>query len=528
MTESAQDNAGDDLATLQSRPQAVASWRTAQQHLIQGRPAAALNGYRNLVKQFPGVAALWMELGLAATAELDFALARQASRRAAELAGADSTLLVSIGQQYHRLRRLQEASACFVQAVAADPSSVHARLSLAAWLERNRQLDQARECVEDCLKEHPREARALYFRAFLRHRQGRNGEAETALRDLLKSNPPDPNVKISASHLLGVVLDATGQYAEAMRFLRDSKTLARQLTDTAALEKTYDKMSAARRELLAALTAETIRRWREEADAAPCPHPPAFLGGPPRSGTTLIEQVLGAHPQILVFDEPEAFAQEVLNTLAPMPPAKALTLKSLHGLTAPVRANLIRRYGKSLLRQTEETPGGMLLLDKNPSLTTSLHVWLRLFPASKIIITLRDPRDLVISCYFQSLTLTPVNANFLSLVRTAKFYSDCMDAWLRLRDLGGFEWMETRYEDIVNNLEAGGRRLTEFLGLPWHESQAKYYEAARQKFVFAPTYHDVTQPVYRRAVRRWEHYAEALAPLQAALAPYCRAFGYAD
>ena len=247
MTESAQDNAGDDLAKLQSQPQAVASWQAAQQHLIQGRHAAALNGlpqhWSNNSRAWPR---LWMELGLAATGELDFALARQASRRAAELAGADSTLLVSIGQQYHRLRRLQEASACFVQAVAAEPSSVHARLSLAAWLERDRQLDPARECVEDCLKQHPHDARALYFRAFLWHRQGRNGEAETALRDLLKSNPPDPNVKISASHLLGVVLDATGQYAEAMRFLRDSKTLARQLTDTASLEKTYDKMSAAR------------------------------------------------------------------------------------------------------------------------------------------------------------------------------------------------------------------------------------------------------------------------------------------
>jgi tetratricopeptide (TPR) repeat protein len=528
MTDSAKDEPEDDLAKLQRQPQAVAVWQAAQQHLIHGRHAAALNGYRNLVKQFPEVAALWMELGLAATGELDFALARQASRRAAELAGADSNLLVSIGQQYHRLRRLQEASACFTQAVAADPESVHARLSLAAWLERDRQLDQARECVEDCLKQHPQDARALYFRAFLWHREGQNSEAETALRDLLKSNPSDPNVKISANHLLGVVLDATGQYAEAMRFLRESKTLARQLTDTAALEKTYDKMSAARRELLAALTPDAIRRWREEADAAPCPHPLAFLGGPPRSGTTLIEQILGAHPQIFVFDEPEAFALEVLNTVAPMPPARPLTLKSLSGLTSPVRANLMRRYCKSLLRQIEEEPGDNWLVDKNPSLTASLHVWLRLFPASKIIITLRDPRDIIISCYFQSLTLTPVNANFLSLVRAAKFYSDCMDAWLRLRDLGGFDWMETRYEDIVNHLDAEGRRLTEFLGLPWHESQAKYYESARQKFVFAPTYHDVTQPVYRRAVRRWEHYAEALAPLQSTLAPYCRAFGYAE
>jgi hypothetical protein len=122
--------------------------------------------------------------------------------------------------------------------------------------------------------------------------------------------------------------------------------------------------------------------------------------------------------------------------------------------------------------------------------------------------------------------LTGANVNFLSLERTARFYADCMDVWLRLRELDGFEWIETRYEDVVGNLEAEGRRVTNFLGLTWHEAQATYYETARRKFIFAPTYSEVTKPVYNRAVGRWEHYAGALAPLQAGLAQYCRAFGY--
>jgi hypothetical protein len=144
----------------------------------------------------------------------------------------------------------------------------------------------------------------------------------------------------------------------------------------------------------------------------------------------------------------------------------------------------------------------------------------------KVIITLRDPRDIVISCYSQNLALTAANVNFLSLERTAKFYADCMDVWLRMRELDVCEWIETRYEDVVVNLEAEGRRVTNFLGLPWHDAQVAYYETARRKFVFAPTYDDVTKPVYNRAVGRWEHYEEALAPLQAGLEPYLRAFGY--
>jgi hypothetical protein len=148
-------------------------------------------------------------------------------------------------------------------------------------------------------------------------------------------------------------------------------------------------------------------------------------------------------------------------------------------------------------------------------------------PGLKVIIALRDPRDVIISCYFQNLMLNPTNANFLRLERTAKHYADLMDVWLRLRDLGGFEWIETRYEDVVTNLESEGRRATEFLGLAWHPQQAAFHHSARNKFVFSPTYKEVAQPVHKRAVGRWRNYETVLAPLQEKLAPYCRAFGYA-
>jgi hypothetical protein len=168
-----------------------------------------------------------------------------------------------------------------------------------------------------------------------------------------------------------------------------------------------------------------------------------------------------------------------------------------------------------------------LWLDKNPSPTAWLPVWLRLFPELKVLIALRDPRDVVVSCYFQNLRLNATNANFLSLERTARHYADLMDVWLRLRELGGFEWLESRYEDVVANVEAEGRRVTEFLGLSWHPQQAAFHETNRKKFVFSPTYSDVTRPVHQRSVGRWKNYAEALSPLQAGLAGYCRTFNYA-
>ncbi len=101
-----------------------------------------------------------------------------------------------------------------------------------------------------------------------------------------------------------------------------------------------------------------------------------------------------------------------------------------------------------------------------------------------------------------------------------------MDVWLAVRQWEGFSWIETRYEDTVANLDQEGRRVTEFLGLAWHEGQARFYDKSSQKRVYSPTYHDASQPVYKRAVARWSAYEKYLAPVMPILAPYCRALGY--
>ena len=102
-----------------------------------------------------------------------------------------------------------------------------------------------------------------------------------------------------------------------------------------------------------------------------------------------------------------------------------------------------------------------------------------------------------------------------------------MDVWLAVREWEGFAWLETRYEDIVADLEPEGRRVTGFLGLDWHEEQSRFYEKSRQKQLYSPTYQDVTRPVYVSSVGRWRAYEQHLAPILPALDPYCRRLGYA-
>ncbi len=515
-----------ELAKLQSSPREAARWQKAQQQLMGRRYAPALSGYQDLVKRFSGVAQLWFELGLAAMGELEFDLADQAFRRTMELSAADVQLLLLLAQQYQRLRRLDQARRCFELAVAADPASAPARINLALWHEKDRQWDQAWAGIETCLARHPADGYAAYVKALLWHRKGENSAAETLVRDLIKRDSPDPQVRISSRYLLAEILDAAGQYAEAFCQLLEAKKFARLTANTAQLERDYDGADARRRELLASLKPGMIQRWRQEAPAAPHPGRLAFLGGHPRSGTTLLEQILGAHPEVRAFDESDAFVNEIWNPLAPINAPRALTVGELDSLPLKRRAEMRRRYLKSLLREAAGEPAGQVLLDKNPSPTLALHLWLRLFPELRVIIALRDPRDVVISCLFQNLGLTALNVNFLSPDRAARHYADLMDVWLRLRDLGGFDWREVHYRDLVADLAGAGRRVTEFLQLPWQPAQEQFHESAGRKFLFSPTYSAVTRPLQNRSVDRWKNYAGELAPLRDRLAPYCRAFGY--
>lgn len=503
----------------------MAAWKSAQEDRRIHRFARALATCRKLVQQYPGVPQLWAELAMAAMGEADFVQADQAFQRAAELAPNDAALLLAIGMRYYRFRRLDQAGVYFERAAAAGPHSIEAQLNLASWHERNRRVDEAAAIIEACLTRQPGHPRSRYLQACILNVQGLKDEAERALRALLQPGaalPPD--VQADASHLLAVLLDERGEYGEAWRHLSNSKTIRRIMHDVPAFERIGAKMSQTRRALLGQLTAETVRTWRARAPQDPAP--PVLLGGAPRSGTTLVEEILSAHPDIVVFDESEAFGQGALGFLNPVPPGSPMTLASLDQLSGTPHGRLLERYFKFLRGGGAEVSPQKLIVDKNPSTTAALPVWLRVFPRSKIVIALRDPRDVVVSCFFQNIPLTWANASFLDLEKTARFYADYMDVWLRLKELGGFDWVETRYEDTVAALEAEGKKIMNFLGLEWRPEQATYYEKSGRKFLHAPTYQDVAKPVYRRAVGRWRHYEAMLAPLQSVLDKYIKTFGY--
>ena len=489
----------------------------ARQLLLGQHYAQALSRYAKLTRAFPGQALVWFEYGTTAARLGQLEGASRAWERAMQLEPRNAELIVQIGHQYQGLRQPEPARACFARAAAADSKAVNPRISLAVLSEQQHRLDEARTAVEDCLAIDPRDDQARYLSAVLDRRENQLEVAESRLRELIQSDPKHPYVRYACRYELAQILDRTGRFDEAMKLLAEAKQLVRALADTEALLQGYDRAAESARQFASSQPKNILRAW---TNSFPAPErevipPLAFLGGHPRSGTTLLEQVLGAHPGVAALDEPLAFADMLQPAFCQTPDHSSAQL------------NVLRRlYTRALLDEVGAAGNGKLLLDKNPSLTVQLPVWLRVFPELRVVIALREPRDVVLSCYFQNILLNATNVNFLSLERLAKHYADLMDIWLAVREWEGFAWLEPRYEAIVADLEPEGRRVTAFLGLEWHEEQKRFYEKSRQKQLYSPTYQDVTRPVYASSVGRWRAYEQHLAPILPALDPYCRRFGY--
>jgi hypothetical protein len=390
--------------------------------------------------------------------------------------------------------------------------------------ERFRRVDEARDLLDRALRLDPTCALALLVRSRLDRLSGRLEEAERGLRPLLaKSNRDSWSTRIRGWYELGAVLDAQGRYDEAMSaFLKAKEMILPNAGPCIAHEKVVHERSRIEAEKL---DRGMMNRWRAQ-EAAPMPWRLALLCGHPRSGTTLLEQVLDAHPDFISAEETGVFTREIVGLFAREFPSHALLLDALESASPEVLRQARQDYAECMARFLGQAPNGRLLIDKNPSLTRSVPAFVRVFPEAKLLVALRDPRDVCLSSFIQPLPLGKISSLFLTLEGTAQEYASHMGIWRAAAPWLGGCFLEVRYEDVVADLEGVARKVIEFLGAGWDERVLRFNEFAGRKLVRSPTYAAVTKPISKGAVGRWRNYQKYLEPCLEALAPFVKAFGY--
>ncbi len=412
----------------------------------------------------------------------------------------------------------------FLRALAEKNAVAKMFAQLAKVYERQRRLDEAAALVDRALHQNPQCLPALLARARLERQAGRIEAAEQTLRSLVKLPNPDVWVDAQAWYELGQVLDRQGKYDEAMAAFVPAK--AKMLSQSGRFLHELKVVRQRLKVMSENLTAETLQRWFDTLPSLPPPRRIALLGGHPRSGTTLLEQVLDSHPDLTSLEETMNFHDDAYSLLLQRMPDETPILPVLEAATVDTLQQARANYFRTAELFQNEPLGGRLLIDKNPSLTYLIPQMIRIFPEIKLLIALRDPRDVALSVFMQPLPFGQGGSAYLTLGGTVTDYAAMMGQWLTLKPMLAGHYLEVRYEDMVEDLETVARRSLDFLGVPWDAKVLGFDEHARKKLVRSPTYADVTQPVYKRAVGRWQHYQKYLEPHLEKLEPFVKAFGY--
>jgi tetratricopeptide (TPR) repeat protein len=517
-----------DHSQRMSRLKAKALTKVANQAWNFNQRYKTITLLNEALRRDPSNPDILLSLATACGKQRHYDKAEELLARLLTLAPRKASIHRRVAQVYATIDRPERAIECYRHSLTLNreaAESVPTLLELAGLYERRHELNDARAVVQEALTREPNNEEAQLQQAVLDRRGGDVAQAESRLRSLVADGSRTWPTRAQAGYELGQLLDDAQQYDAAFEALVASKRI---VAPHAAPHRQQNQITLERnRQLIEALDKSVYEKWQESA-ASDTPLRFAVLTSHPRSGTTLVEQLLDSHDELISADEFDVFTQWIFLPIVRKFPSSATLLQILDNVPPAVRQRARETYWKQTEAIFEEPIGERMLLDKNPGMMILLPMINWAFPEMKMLIALRDPRDVVLSCFMQKVPLTPISSNWLTLTHAAEYYARTMQTWLAVRPLTAGAWLEFRYEDVVADLEREARKILEFLVLPWDERVLKFYEHAREKIVRSPTYKDVTQPVYHKSVGRWQHYARHFDPVLPTLKPFLKEFGYAQ
>jgi Flp pilus assembly protein TadD len=269
------------------------------------------------------------------------------------------------------------------------------------------------------------------------------------------------------------------------------------------------------------VTPEARAAWPEHAAPAMM-ESPIFIVGFPRSGTTMLEQMLDAHPTLQAMDE-RSFLQDLVEKMSEFGYVYPFDL----GKLSASECEELRRLYWQLTAKVAPRREGQRLVDKNPLNMLRLPLINRLFPNSPIILALRHPCDVILSNYMQHFRMNAFAVLCSSLESLANGYVTAFRFWLHHEEVLKPNMIRSRYEDLLDDFPGNVERIGRFLGLEDSAPLTRFDSHARDKgFISTPSYSQVVEPPNKKAVDRWRRYHKYFEPVLPTLNPLMQHWGY--
>ncbi|MCB1866676.1 MAG: sulfotransferase [Chromatiales bacterium] len=482
--------------------------------LEQSRNAEA--AYRSAIGLAPNLAQARVNL---AVGLMDRHQYREAADQLIEAVRANPALEpahFNLGRALFYLQRLEPALAAFDAALDLAPRHADTLAMKATVLEHLNRPDMARLAAEQALEIEPSNAQAtLTLARCLKRSEDGLEPAADLLSTWVDLHPDETDATAGSIRLeLATILDRLGDEQNAWAMASAGNTMIADVTKVRTTEYAEHLAAYAR-----AFPPERLSDW-PQPDSSETANEPVFIVGFPRSGTTLLDNLLRGHPGLTVLEETDLVAtlEQRLRLRAGQFPVNVLELD---------RTELATLRELWFERAREHARGPIArVVDKLPLNLVAVPLIARVFPHARFVLVLRHPFDAVLSGFFQDFEPIPAMAYFFGIEAAAQLYETVFTLWERYRAHLPLAIHEIRYESLVSDPEATMRELIGYLGLDW-DARILEHEQHSGRGINTPSYHQVAQPIYDRAVERWRRYREQIpAAVLEQLRPFATQFGY--
>ena len=408
----------------------------------------------------------------------------------------------------------------YERALVTQANYPDAIAGLARIAEQEHRLADARRLSEQALALEPKNILAFLTRAHVALLDGEIAPAAGALEDFLRNGAPTAINRAIGEGYLAEAYDQLGRTDDAFAaFSRANEILRVQHAQAFAQDPGLMAPATARRlsEFVAGVDLST---WR----SAPPPAQPApvFLIGFPRSGTTLLDQILASHPCVTTLEERDSLADAARELIGADP-----GFERWAALADAEIERLRSLYWQQVATGLAGAPRKDVFVDKLPLNAIYLPLIHRLFPTAKIILAIRDPRDVVLSCFQQRFGMNAAMFQLLRLDSAAAYYDAVMTLVATCRARLPLSLHVFKYESLLADFDSEVATLLAFLELDWQDSVRDYATTAKTRTIATPSASQVVQPIYRSAQGKWRKYRRFLEPCLPTLEPWVRTFGYA-
>jgi Tfp pilus assembly protein PilF len=413
---------------------------------------------------------------------------------------------------------MASAQGCYAKAAELDPGNADAHAGLASIMARDGDSAQGRTHATTALSLDPANAIAAAALATMQIESGEAGDAKALLEPLANALPDASADRSLLGGLLGDACSRLGDYAAAYAHYAQSKL------DFAVIHADRFSGRPSHREYLQGIGKQLVSM--SAVGAAAVASKPAgaaekhlFLLGYPRSGNTLVENILASLPHVVALEERPTLVEADMAFLTDNDGLARFAALDEAGLQPYADAywNKVAAAGVDVRGQT--------FVDMDPLKGTRLPLIARLFPEARILLMRRDPRDVIWSCFHTNFALTNAAMDFTSLERAAWHYDAMMRVIESALERLPLNVHVIHYEMLVNDFDAQTRAICEFAGLEWTEALRNFDRTARKRGVSTASAGQVRKGLYDGS-KQWERYAEYLKPVRPILQPWIDKFGY--